>query len=613
MRLSSLQIQGFRRHWNTEVQFSNATFLIGENNTGKSSILLAIDYLLSDKKKIPCEEFFQRSNDNCNETLADKVILTGEFCDLPPECQTWRGFKGRVFPYEDEGETKYKIYYRKTYEMNKEYTVEIKEYKRTLKDEFKRCNNLQSYIDNGIDESIIQELFGDVDRTRSLTSVQKNLLSEIDEIYDIDTNDENWFPNPGGIPGNVLSKLPRFLLIPAQDKKDDLTGNSGALLLTLNELFNDVRNNSTNFREAQRYLNLLADELNPNDETTEFGSMMVELNDILTDIFPKTGIHTTAKLSDADKVIKPQFEINMSSNIQTAVDMQGTGTIRAAVFALLRYKALREESRRITGTDYIRPLIIGFEEPELYLHPNAAYQMRDTIYKLADSERNQIICTTHSPYMIDLGQKPNQILNLLSLLPHTLTDTEINIEKIFCNPFNISQAFTDLHEDDKTYIKMLLKVDDYVAKVFFAKYVLIVEGDTEEVVLRETIDRLDNTSKQNIYQNWQIIKARGKAAIISLVKFLTAMGINPTVMHDQDTGIEGAEVFNQPILEAVGNPEKVFALNNCIEDVLGYRAPSSEKPYKAFKHIKDNWTDINQIPKSWMSIFRSIFDIQQNR
>ncbi|HHU71068.1 MAG TPA: AAA family ATPase, partial [Clostridiales bacterium] len=608
------RIQGFRRHWDTEINLSNATFLIGENNTGKSSILLAIDYLLSDKKKIPCDQFFQRSNDeHCNEPLANKIVLTGEFCDLPPESNTWRGFRGRVFPYEVDGHIRYKIYYRKTYEMNKNYTVELREYKRTVKEEFERCNNLQSYIDNGIDEVIIQELFGNADRTRNLSAAQKNLISEIDEIYDIDTDEENWFPNPGGIPRNILSKLPRYLLIPAQDKKDDLSGNSGALVSTLNELFNDVRDNSANFLEAQRYLNQLADELNPNDETTEFGSMMVGLNRILAGIFPETRIHTTAKLCDADKVIQPQFEVNMSSNIQTTVDMQGTGTIRAAVFALLRYKALREESRRLTGTDYIRPLIIGFEEPELYLHPNAAYQMRDTIYKLADSDRNQIICTTHSPYMIDLGQKPNQILNLLSLLPHTLTEPEISIEKVFCNPFNISQAFTNLHDDDKTYIKMLLKVDDYVAKVFFTKDVLIVEGDTEEVVLRETIDRLDNTSKQNIYQNWQIIKARGKASIISLVRFLTAMGINPTVMHDQDTGVEGAEVFNQPILDAVGNPEKVYALTNCIEDILGYNAPSSEKPYKAFKHIKDNWTDINQIPETWMSIFRSIFGIQLNQ
>ncbi|MGI1655578.1 AAA family ATPase [Streptococcus uberis] len=46
-----------------------------------------------------------------------------------------------------------------------------------------------------------------------------------------------------------------------------------------------------------------------------------------------------------------------------------------------------------------------FEEPEIYLHPNAANQLRDTVYDLALTINNQIICTTHSPYMIDLSRK----------------------------------------------------------------------------------------------------------------------------------------------------------------------------------------------------------------
>ncbi|WP_318351672.1 AAA family ATPase [Klebsiella pneumoniae] len=42
-----------------------------------------------------------------------------------------------------------------------------------------------------------------------------------------------------------------------------------------------------------------------------------------------------------------------------------------------------------------RSLIIGFEEPEIYLHPSAANQMRDIIYDLSGLS-SQII-TTHSP------------------------------------------------------------------------------------------------------------------------------------------------------------------------------------------------------------------------
>lgn len=40
MQLYSLNIEGFRKHIDTKIIFSDPTFLIGENNVGKSSILL---------------------------------------------------------------------------------------------------------------------------------------------------------------------------------------------------------------------------------------------------------------------------------------------------------------------------------------------------------------------------------------------------------------------------------------------------------------------------------------------------------------------------------------------------------------------------------------------
>lgn len=119
--------------------------------------------------------------------------------------------------------------------------------------------------------------------------------------------------------------------------------------------------------------------MNPSDEKTEISKMISELNIIISDVFPHTGISAVANLSDADKVIKPVFDIQMSSNVATSSKLQGTGLIRSAVFALLRYKALR-----------------------------------DTIYSLAETGKNQIVCTTHSPYMIDISKKPKQILNSLN-------------------------------------------------------------------------------------------------------------------------------------------------------------------------------------------------------
>jgi len=616
MKLYSLRIEGFRRHIDTEVIFSDATFLIGENNIGKSSILAALDYLLNDKKRIPNEEFYHviSEDQSKNIRLIDKIVLTAEFRNVPECAKTWKGFKGRILPYvvpEGSAESGNRIIYKKTFVPETDYIVEMKEYRRIKKLEFQSCKNLSDYLNNGLSEDLIPEALKNIEPTKSLTAKQREIIEELEELYNFDNSQETWFKNPGGIPGNVLLRLPRFLLIPAQDKLDELSGASGTLLQTLSELFNEVRDSSENFRKAQEYLNLLAAELDPSDGNSEFGKMMSELNNIMSDVFPNTGMCAETSLNDANKVIKPQFKVTMFSNITTPVTLQGTGLIRSAVFALLRYKNIRDNRKGQCSPDSIKTLLIGFEEPEIYLHPNAAFKLRDTIYGLAESEQNQIVCTTHSPYMIDLSKKTGQVLNNLCISIDELKHNECtyHVDKINAIPFNISNAFMSLQQEDKQYVKMVLKIDDSIAKVFFVNNVLVIEGDTEEIVLKETISRMQHDVKNDILSNWQIVKARGKASIISFVKYLKAMGINPVVIHDEDSDKERAKVFNKYIYEVVDDPSKVYLLHNCIEEVLGYNPPTEDKPYKAYEYIQKSWGDSwDSITEPWKKIVEKIFE-----
>lgn len=616
MYLHSLRIEGFRRHIDTTINFSDATFLIGENNKGKSTILHALDFLLNDKSKIPEEEFCHKLSPDgkTNDRICDQIVLTGEFRDVSIEANTWRGFKGRLLKYtpaENTEETGYKIIYKKTFEPNSNYKVHMKEFNKILLERFRVCSNLNQFIEAGLDLEDIREVtkITEENLQKKLTQKQQELIRNMDETYDIDETVETWFENPGGIPAIVLQKLPKFLLIPAQDKVSELSGTSGALYDTLNELFKDVRDSSENFKQAQTYLNLLAEELDPSDSSSEFGKMMGELNSVLSNVFPDIGIIAETSLGEANKSIKPNFKISMQSNVLTSVDLQGTGVIRSTVFALLRYRTMR--ANKNMGSGDIRPLIIGFEEPEIYLHPNAANQMRNTIYDLANFPFNQIVCTTHSPYMIDLSKKASQTLNNLILKEESIDykGKTQKIERIYSNPFNTSLAFKLLQDDEKTYVKMLLKMDDYISRAFFSRNVLIIEGDTEDIVLRETIERMPLIVQKDIMHNWQIIKARGKSSIISLVKYLKIAGINPYVIHDRDQGTAGAEKFNTPILNAVEDSDKRIMLGECMEDVLGYTAPSAEKPAKAYNHINSFWTEEwDSIPEKWREIVETIFN-----
>ncbi|WP_277757179.1 TOPRIM nucleotidyl transferase/hydrolase domain-containing protein [Achromobacter denitrificans] len=154
---------------------------------------------------------------------------------------------------------------------------------------------------------------------------------------------------------------------------------------------------------------------------------------------------------------------------------------------------------------------------------------------------------------------------------------------------------------------MLIKLDDHVSRIFFTRRVLIVEGDTEEVVIKEAIRRMPSEMKARILSGSELVKARGKAAIIGLVKYLKALNVDFVVIHDRDKGTEGAERFNEPIRSAVGNDKKLILLEECIEDFLGYAAPSSEKPFNAYKRTlewEDGW---DGVPKQLKDLLTDVY------
>lgn len=206
---------------------------------------------------------------------------------------------------------------------------------RTLNPRYENAVRASVLIEAGANIRLISEYFPEP--ASEFNAADKEKIKLFDELCDV-SDKEIWDKNPSGIAGIVLSRLPAFLLIPAESASHEIDTKAGALQKTLNELFRDVRGNSDNYRKAQESLNALAKELDHADESSEFGVMMGELNSVLSGIFPGSKIYDTADLSDPDNVLLLSFSVEMSSNIRTCVSNQGNGMIRAAVFGLLRFR-----------------------------------------------------------------------------------------------------------------------------------------------------------------------------------------------------------------------------------------------------------------------------------
>jgi predicted ATP-dependent endonuclease of OLD family len=184
MRLHRLKIEGFRRLKNVEILLGDATFLIGQNNSGKSSILKAIEILLSAKKQLDSADFHSIIDEDTGETKPDttKIVIEGEFRNLPDEAKSWRGFKGRIFNYETENETGLSVTYRKTFNLGNDVIVEFRSKRRELRNEFEYCKKPQDYIDSGIDVEIIQELFPDLEKAIGTSKSAKEKLDTLESL-----------------------------------------------------------------------------------------------------------------------------------------------------------------------------------------------------------------------------------------------------------------------------------------------------------------------------------------------------------------------------------------------------------------------------------------------
>ena len=146
MKLEKITIKNFRRISEAELTLASSSFVIGPNNSGKTSVIDAIDALLSLKSEKVTEADFRLSDDG---TRADTIELTGVFSSISDETAQSRGFKGRVI----DG----KFTYKKTYKLTAvgKPKIESFTYPYKLKDEFLAVKKVQDLLNLGLSAETI--------------------------------------------------------------------------------------------------------------------------------------------------------------------------------------------------------------------------------------------------------------------------------------------------------------------------------------------------------------------------------------------------------------------------------------------------------------------------
>lgn len=290
-----------------------------------------------------------------------------------------------------------------------------------------------------------------------------------------------------------------------------------------------------------------------------------------------------------DDVLKVNTSVWVDDGKKTDISRKGHGLQRSLIFALIKSwaaylkteretKAEEEASAEATTTPKRKAsdsTYFFFEEPELYLHPQAQKELYASLKELSLSH-NQIVLSTHSASFLDLEDyKSICIVNKVD----TPTGSKVR------------QFTADIFEgDEKTNFNLVYWINPERSELFFAKKVIIVEGATDKTI----IPRLAKATGHFNFE-YTVIECGGKDSIKLYIKLLNSFRIPYVAVYDQDhqaykdvNGHISADISSAGI-EAVINADfgKSIILVNDIEEEIGITARNDKaKPYLALTQIE---------------------------
>lgn len=347
-RLSHIAIKNLRACRDVSLPLEGYTPLVGQNNTGKSTILQAIEWVLK-PKALSVADFADPNApievaaciDGISEAILDRI----------PEQKHRRAIE----PYCRDG----RLWIRVTV--------------------------------NGTVRNAVKREVWDTDHCPS------------DELP------SHWRDYPTGLPQAVSVLLPEPLVVQAMhDLGEDLGKAKAGTTIKglLDEIMGPLLAAHAELNTALETIRhvLTADGDNRSDHLQQFDT---DATDALAHFFPGLALDLDLQVVNVKEFFKAGdlHVTDKTTGDRRRFDQMGTGAQRAIQMALIRYLA---ETRKEDDNRPARRLLL-IDEPELYLHPQGVRRLRQALAHLAEAGF-QIVFSTHSPLMLSRDNAADTVI-----------------------------------------------------------------------------------------------------------------------------------------------------------------------------------------------------------
>jgi energy-coupling factor transporter ATP-binding protein EcfA2 len=568
MKLSKIHIKNYKALRDVEIPLSNFVCLTGENNAGKSSVLQALSLFIS-PLRLDSHHFFDATED-ITITVSFSHISSGDLARFPSEnrqriaelVENGKLELTRRFPPKGDPQIGYFTL------LPKDPVYDLDALGESLRG--KRAAEISKTLSS---------LFPDRTIPTSITTQKaaKALVEQWGSELPQSEKEVRFKASPTGAGFSVDPLFPDDIYIPAvKDLKDDASSKQGShfgKILTILmgkiesklqeevELFAKLRERLTRVDSADGIL----DKRMP-----EIKEIELMLQGYVRESFANIDLELDIPPPEL-KTILSTARIFVNDGTKGPLDFKGDGLRRAVVFAILRtYVELAskkpyiepspDENTPPTVQPTDRGYVLMFEEPELFLHPDAQRVLFDALNIF--SKEHHVIVTTHSPIFLGPGSATFVRMG------------KTTAEKIV-KPFT-SVAPVDLSEfAPKDEFQLICFENNNAA--LFAKKVVLVEGDSEVIVFPHIATCL-NSDWSNAKHSIAFVQAKGKGSIQRYRSFFRRFDMPTNVIADLDVILNGFDKLDP-------NPEQSEMRSKLLQ--LIDRELPEDSPEPSGKQVKD--------------------------
>lgn len=273
--------------------------------------------------------------------------------------------------------------------------------------------------------------------------------------------------------------------------------------------------------------------------------------------------------------------------------------------ALLKNKIQALEDGGPIPEDVEDPALPGYillmDEPENALHPMAARAAQKHLYELAKNVDWQVLITTHSPYFIN------------PLADHTtIARLDRSRDGKLLSPRLYVADEVEFSLKERTELQALQLMDTGFSEIFFGSFPVLVEGDTEDAAFFAAAVRPQHALGKQV----SIVRARGKAILLPLIKMLHHFKADFGVIHDLDWPLRkdgarnGMWSINSEIRKSIiACRDSGLRVSHRwsvpdYERFLGGEELGKDKPYTAYARVSDD----EALKARVLDMMQSIFD-----